>query len=255
MGSIEIKRQSLGGEWLGMVQLKNPDKLNALDAVMLDELESAIQEFGHDPEIRVIAVRGTGDKAFSAGADVGHFAELKPMDAVQWMERGQNVFRSLERSPKPVIAAINGYALGGGMELALACDFRIAASQVRMGQPEITLANLPGWGGTQRLPRLIGIGLATDLILSGRLIDASEALSIHLVHRVVPLDQLEGEVLDLAKTLASHDAGALAMAKAALLAARGDLEAGLLVERQGVGLCWGTSAQTTALQRLIHRKG
>lgn len=254
MGEIQLERSSYGGMVIGIMRLHNPEKLNALDARMLASMENGIRTLGQDKEVRAVVITGTGEKAFSAGADISAFAGLSPDDAVLFMARGQEVFRQIESCPKPVIAAINGYALGGGLELALACDFRIASEKAKFGQPEITLANLPGWGGTQRLPHIVGEAIAKDLILSGRLIDASEALALHLIKQTAPANSLEKVALQLAGSLGSRELLALHMAKEAIHAARLGTDFGYTVERQGVGMCWGTSAQKAALDNLLNHR-
>jgi enoyl-CoA hydratase len=163
----------------------------------------------------VVVVTGAGDRAFAAGADIKYMSGLSTSEAQEWGELGQHVGRLLETISKPSIAAINGFALGGGCELALACDIRYAASTAKLGQPEVNLGIIPGWGGTQRLARVCGLGLAKELILTGRAIDAQEALRIHLVSAVFEPGQLMEKTLETARTLAEKGPLALAAAKAA----------------------------------------
>ncbi len=181
------------------VTINRPKVLNALNAQTLDDLRRAFLELRHDPSIGAIVLTGAGDRAFAAGADINELAEQTAAGAFDLALTGQQVFALIEAIGKPVIAAVNGYALGGGCELAMACTLRIAADRARFGQPEIGLGLIPGYGGTQRLPRLVGKGRALELLLTGASIMAPEAERIGLVNRVVPFDDL----LSTAKTLAA----------------------------------------------------
>jgi enoyl-CoA hydratase len=170
---------------VGLVTINRPKVLNALDGATIDELRRVVLDLKHDEAIRAVVLTGAGDKAFVSGADIEQLATLSPAEGRAFALNGQHVFDLIENMGKPVVAAINGYALGGGCELAMACTFRFAADTAKLGQPEVKLGLLPGYGGTQRLPRIVGKGRALDLILTGRLVEASEALQIGLVHRVV----------------------------------------------------------------------
>jgi len=173
-------------EGLAWLTLNRPDKLNALSRELLGELDAAVGRLERDGAIRAAVLVGAGDKAFVAGADIGELAALDPLAARAAAAFGQGVFRRLERLRKPVIAAVNGFALGGGCELAMACHLRLAAPHARFGQPEVNLGLIPGYGGTQRLARLVGRGRATELCLTARMVDADEALRIGLANEVVP---------------------------------------------------------------------
>ena len=187
------------GEGIAVITFNRPKFLNSLNSATVRELGAALDELGADPEVRALVLTGSGDKAFIAGADIGEFPDLPAArDAAAYAQRGQVVLNKIESLPKPVIAAVNGYALGGGCELMMACDIRLAADTARVGQPEINLGIIPGFGGTQRLPRLVGRGAAKLLCMAGDMIDAQEALRIGLVDRVVPAAGL----LDEAKALA-----------------------------------------------------
>ena len=190
--------------------------MNALDVATLTELRDRLVEIGDDADARVIMLTGAGERAFAAGADIKYMSELGEDGAREWGELGHNVGQLLETSPKPTLAAINGFALGGGCELALACDLRYAAATAKLGQPEINLGIIPGWGGTQRLARVCGLGVAKDLILTGRVVDADEALRFGLVNAVYAPGELLERTLDTARLLATKSPLALAAAKVAL---------------------------------------
>jgi len=188
---------------VAVLTINRPQVLNALNAPTLDELRRAALELKHDAAVRAVIVTGAGEKAFVAGADINELAVQRPVQGKEHARRGQHVFDLIEHMGKPVIAAINGYALGGGCELALACTLRVAADSARLGQPEVTLGIIPGYAGTQRLSRLVGKGVALDLLLSGRHVTAAEALQIGLVNRVVPASSLMAESKALAAELAA----------------------------------------------------
>jgi enoyl-CoA hydratase len=185
------------------ITINRPAVMNALNAQTLDELRRAALEARHDDEVRVVIVTGAGEKAFVAGADINELARQNPVSGREMALRGQHVFDLIERLGKPVIAAINGFALGGGCELAMACTFRVAADTARLGQPEINLGVIPGYAGTQRLARLVGRDRAMDLVLTGRHVSADEALQIGLVTRVVAASVLLDEVRAFAEQLAA----------------------------------------------------
>jgi len=187
-----------------VITINRPKVLNALNAPTLDELRRAVLEVRSNEEVRVLVVTGAGDKAFVAGADINELAVQSPTSGRDHAITGQQVFESIEGLGKPVIAAINGYALGGGCELAMACTLRIAADTAKLGQPEINLGILPGYAGTQRLARLVGKGRALELILTGSPITAEQAERIGLVNRVVPASELMAEVKTLARRLAAQ---------------------------------------------------
>jgi enoyl-CoA hydratase len=188
--------------------------MNALDRPTLAELRDRLAEAADDADVRVVVLTGSGDKALVAGADIKYMGGLGNDEAKEWGELGHDAGRLLETMPKPTMAAINGFALGGGCELALACDLRYASSGAKLGQPEINLGIIPGWGGTQRLARVCGLGLAKELILTGRVVDAEEALARGLVNAVS--DPVLEHALEVANLLASKSPLALAAAKRAL---------------------------------------
>src|SRR5947207_1970012 len=188
---------------IAILTINRPKVLNALNAATLDELRRAVLDFKQSDEVRAIVITGAGDKAFVAGADITELAAQTPTSGREHALTGQHVFDLIENLGKPVIAAINGYALGGGCELAMACTLRLAADTAKLGQPEIALGLIPGYAGTQRLPRLVGRGTAMEMILTGAPIAADEAARIGLVNRVVPAVDLMAEAKKLAGQLAT----------------------------------------------------
>ncbi len=200
---------------VALVTLNRPDVLNALNTAVFDDLEAVFTQLGADPGVRAILLTGAGEKAFAAGADIRELAETDAISGQRKALRGQAVFDRIERSPKPVIALVNGFALGGGCELAMSCHLRIAGTRARFGQPEVKLGLIPGYGGTQRLPRLVGPGAALKLLLTGEIIAADEALRLGLVEEVVASEDL----------LARGQAVAALIAAAAPLAVAGVLQA------------------------------
>lgn len=219
-------------ERVATLTVNRPERRNALNATVRTELVDALEALREESEVRVVILTGAGDRAFVAGADITEFAERTPLEQRQAMQPPR-IFELVAAFPKPVIAMINGFALGGGCELALACDLRIAAASARLGQPEIRLGLIPGGGGTQRLPRLVGPGRALRLILTGELIDAAEALRLGLVDEVVPDDALRPRTLELARAIAGQSPVAVRLAKEAVRAALElPLAAGLAHERE-----------------------
>lgn len=185
-----------------VITVNRPDKLNALNKTVIEELGIAIEDAYNNAEIRSVIITGSGPKAFVAGADISEFAALDGSGGKAMAEKGQKkVFDKIEHCPKPVIAAVNGFALGGGCELAMACHFRIASDNAKFGQPEVNLGLIPGYGGTQRLTRLIGKGRAMEMIMTGNMIDASTALQYGLVNYVVPQEELMNKALSIAELI------------------------------------------------------
>ena len=234
--------------------VNRPRVLNALDQATFDALEESWNRIEADPEcaVRSSPERETGPSV--PGADIRQLNELGSEGALDFMAYGQRVFDRIAASRKPTVAAVNGYALGGGLELAMACDIRIASDTAFFGQPEITLGSIPGWGGTQRLPLLIGLGRARELILTGRIIDAAEAERAGLVNRVVPVADLATEAHAVAERITGLAPVALALAKDAIRQVEGDLAAGLRVEREHVARTFATDDQREGTRAFLEKR-
>ena len=209
--SVDVARD--GG--VAVVTVNRPEAMNALDVEHAEALRDHLEDLAADPEARVVLLTGSGDKAFVAGADIKYMQSLGVLEARRWGELGQDCANLLETIPKPTIAAINGYAFGGGCELALACDIRLASATAELGQPEVNLGIIPGWGGSQRLPRIVGLGFAKEIVFTGRAVSAKEAHEWGLVNQIYEPGELMGEALKLAHQLAKKSPLALAYAKEA----------------------------------------
>jgi enoyl-CoA hydratase/carnithine racemase len=230
-----------------------PDKLNSLTVETLRRLDAAIADARE--QARVLVLTGAGDEAFIAGADISYMQSLDPAEAQEYSELGHRVADGLESFPGPTIAAINGYALGGGCELAIACDLRVASERAVIGQPEIDLGIFPGWGGTQRLPRLVGDELARRLVYFGDRVDAQDANEIGLVGEVVAHDELDDHVADMAAELAAKPRLAMRAAKEALnLERHGDPAAGLAYERRAWSGLFGTHDQREGMAAFVEKR-
>lgn len=207
---------------IGWIKINREKKLNALNRSLIDELHDRLLDFQQDASVRVIILTGNGDKAFVAGADIAEFSHFGPLEAAALVQHGNQVlFDFIAQLNKPVIAAINGYALGGGLELAMACHFRIASQHAKMGLPEVSLGIIPGYGGTQRLPALIGKGNAMEMILTGDMIEAEKALRLGLVNQVVPQEKLLETAMALAERIIKNAPNSLKNAIKAINAADG----------------------------------
>ncbi len=240
---------------VAVVTIDRPDALNALNHETLEALRDRLRELALETEVRVIVLTGAGDRAFAAGADIKEMADMTVLEAHAWGSLGHECCRLLESMPKPTLAAVNGFALGGGCELALACDIRYAAETAKFGQPEINLAVIPGWGGTQRLARAIGPALAKDLILTGRSIDVAEALRLGLVSAVYPAGELLDRVLETATSLAKKSSVALSAAKDATnRALQGDLGAGLSYEAILFAALFATEDQKEGMSAFAEKR-
>jgi enoyl-CoA hydratase len=252
--SILVEREA--AEKIAFITVNRPDKLNALNSTVLRELGAAFDELEADENVRAIVMTGAGQKAFIAGADIAELNALPgPVQAAHHAHLGQALCFKIERLRQPVIMAINGYALGGGLELAMAGDIRIAAETARLGQPEINLGIIPGFGGTQRLPRLVGKGLAKLMIYGGDHITAQEGLRIGLVDRVVSLALLNEEARKLALSLAKKAPLALAMAKAAInQGLEVDLDRGCDLEAANFGLLFSTADKAEGTKAFLEKR-
>ena len=243
------------GEGIARVTINRPDKLNALNATVIEELGDAVTRIETDAAVRGVILTGAGQKAFVAGADISELANQGPVEGKARALRGQQVFRRLESCGKPVIAAVNGFALGGGCELAMACHIRIAAEHAKFGQPEVRLGIGPGYGGTVRLPRLVGPGLALELLLTGGMIDAAEAHRIGLVNRVVPGERLMGEAEVMLRAILEN--GPLAI-RACLEAVDAGLEMridqALLLEANLFGLLSSTADMKEGTKAFLEKR-
>ncbi len=235
--------------------MNRPEALNALDSPTLEALHDCLGELADDDDARVVVLTGAGEKAFIAGADIKYMQGLRVLEARRWGRLGHGCAELLETMAKPTIAAINGFALGGGCELALACDLRYASARAKLGQPEINLGIIPGWGGTQRLARTAGIGVAKELILTGRLVDAEEARRIGLVNGVFEPAELREQVAEVARLLASKSPVALAAAKEACnRALHGERDANLAYEANLFAMLFSSEDQKEGMAAFVEKR-
>jgi len=240
---------------IGIVTVNRPASLNALNSEVFTELDKLFQEIESDAEVRVVILTGSGEKAFVAGADIAEMQALDTIGISKFIAKARKASDQIYNLTKPVIAAINGFALGGGCELAMCCDLRIASENARLGQPEINLGIIPGAGGTQRLTRLIGMTRAKELIYTGDMIDARTALAIGLVNKVVPQASLMAEAREMAKKLLSKGSVALAQAKKAInTGANMDLASALDLEEQCFALCFATEDQKEGMKAFREKR-
>ena len=236
------------------VTINRPDKLNALNANVRSRFVAAFDALRTNDEVRVVIITGAGEKSFVAGADIGEFEGRSPVDQFRVM-KSFGIVDVVDTFPKPVIAAINGFCLGGGCELAMGCDIRIASDKAKLGQPEVNLGILPGAGGSQRLPRLVGMGTAYKMLFSGEMVRADEALRIGLVDEVVPADQLTDRAHALAATIASKSPVALQLIKEAVRAAvRMPLDEGLRLETTLFGLAFSSEDKVEGVKAFLDKR-
>lgn len=222
------------------VTINRPDKLNALNKTVFDELNMMMDEVNNNDEIKSVLITGAGPKAFVAGADISEFSGLSIAEGKMLAQRGLDTFFRIENSPKPVVAAVNGFALGGGCELAMACHFRIASANAKFGQPEVNLGLIPGYGGTQRLTQLIGKGRAIELLIGAGMIDATTALSYGLVNYVVPAEELLAKTISILENINTKAPIAIAKCIAAANAVFDETKNGYEVEATSFSECFGT---------------
>ncbi|WP_457578109.1 enoyl-CoA hydratase-related protein [Desulfomarina sp.] len=240
---------------IATVSINRPEALNALNNETLVELLACFNSIAADREILVVILTGGGDKSFVAGADISFMEGLAPREAREFGKLGHEVLGVIENLRQPVIAAVNGFALGGGCELALACDMRLASDRAKFGQPEVNLGVIPGFGGTQRLPRLVGKGHANELLFSGKMIDAAEAERIGLVNRVVPHDTLMTECLSLAEMICSRSPVAVQLCKDAVNnGIEMDLQRGCGYEVDLFSLCFTSNDQKEGMQAFLGKR-
>ncbi len=242
-------------ERVGVLTFNRPKALNALSASTLDEVADVIENVSRNDSIRVLVLTGAGDKSFVAGADINEFKGLNPLSARLLAERGQGICFELERLPKPVIACVNGFALGGGCEIAMACDFIYASDKARFGQPEVNLGLIPGYGGTQRLSRLVGRAKAKELCMTGEMIDAQQGKELGLVAKVFPAEQLLDETMKVARALALKSAGVLRSVKRVVdggadLALRN----GCALEAEAFGVCFGSEDMREGVSAFLEKR-
>jgi enoyl-CoA hydratase len=238
-----------------VITIDRPKVLNALNAQTVAEIGQAFDAAREDASVKAVILTGGGEKAFVAGADIRELAEMTPVTGKEIAQKGQRVFRAIERFPKPVIAAVNGFALGGGCELALACHIRIASDKAQLGLPEVTLGIIPGYGGTQRMARLLGKGKALELILTGDRIKAEEALRIGLVNKVVPAEELMTAAEEMARTIASRGPLAVRAAIEAVMSGSDmPFEEGQLLEATLFGLLASTEDMKEGMGAFLEKR-
>ncbi len=239
---------------VGILSVNRPEALNAINSEVLAELDCILEGIQQDPEIHVLILTGEG-RSFVAGADIAEMSTLDALAGRRFGAHGLRVFRKLELLEKPVIAAVNGFALGGGCELAMACDIRLASSKAKFGQPEVGLGITPGFAGTQRLPRLVGAAVAKELIFTGKIIGAEEALRIGLVNHVYEPEELLSEAMKLAEEIASKAPIAVRHAKSAInFGLETDLSTGMEMERNLFGLCFATEDQKEGMAAFLEKR-
>lgn len=241
-------------EGIAVVTIDNPP-VNALSAQVLSELDEVLNQLARRQDVGVAIITGAGEKAFVAGADIKQFLDLDAVSGVDFASRGQAIFNKVEELPMPSIAAVNGVALGGGCELALACDLRVAAENATFGQPEVNLGLMPGYGGSQRLPRIIGVGLAKEMIYTGEAISAQEAYRIGLANRVVPKGQAVEEAKNLARKILSRGPLGVRLAKKAIdRGLQTSLRQGLALEAEYFGRLCGTEDAKEGARAFLEKR-
>ena len=240
---------------IAMVVINRPEALNALNPQVLTELYDVMVELDEDPAVKAVVLTGAGQKAFVAGADIAAMSAMDPNEALVFAQTGHRTMNKIADMRPFVIAAVNGYALGGGCELAMACDVRVASERARFGIPETTLGVIPGFGGTQRLPRLVGLGMAMELLATGRQVKADEAKEIGLVNRVVAADALMDTCLQLAQKIAGNSMSAIALGKKCVHSGlEMDLDKALQLEQQAFALTFATADQKEGMSAFLEKR-
>ena len=240
---------------IGIVTINRPKALNALNAATIYELDRMFTELETDDRVKVVILTGSGDKSFVAGADITEMQNMSAVEGRAWGRLAQAVFNKIENISKPVIAAVNGYALGGGCEIAMACDIRIASEKAKFGQPEVSLGIPPGFGGTQRLPRLVGRGRAKELLFTGDMIDAAEAYRIGLANKITAPEELLAAAKTMAQKIMSRAPIAVQVCKAAVnVGLDVDLASGVAYEAEVFGLCFATGDQKEGMAAFVEKR-
>lgn len=242
-------------EGIGIITIDRPNALNALNKDVFDEMGPLLDKIAMDTGIKVVIITGSGEKAFVAGADIAYMIPMSSPEGKEWAQIGQSVFNKIENLPQPVIAAINGFALGGGCELAMACDIRIASEKAKFGQPEVGLGIIPGFAGTQRLPRLVGKGIAKEILFTGDMLNAEEAFRIGLVNKVVSKDTLLDEAKNLAKRIIKNAPYAVSLCKEAVnVGLETDLVTGSKYEGTLFGVTCATADKAEGMAAFIEKR-
>ncbi|MGA3117319.1 MAG: enoyl-CoA hydratase-related protein [Syntrophobacteraceae bacterium] len=240
---------------VGVLTFNRPKVLNALNPATLDEVADVIGRAAREDAMRVLILTGAGDKAFVAGADINMFPAFNPLSARFFAEKGHRIFFEIEQLPKPVIACVNGLALGGGLEISMSCDFIYASDRAKFGQPEVNLGIMPGFGGTQRLSRLVGRAKAKEICMTGEMIDAQQAKDLGLVARVFPADQLFDETMKVARTLSSKSMSVLRTIKKVIdSGADVDLRTGCALEAEAFGVCFGSEDMREGVAAFLEKR-
>ena len=253
--SFQLLSFELDTEGLALVTIRRPEKLNALNRAVISELGEVFRMAADDASVRALILTGAGEKAFVAGADIAEIAKTNAIEAEQTSRRGQEIFRALETLRKPSVAAINGFALGGGLELAMCCTIRIASLNARLGQPEVKLGIVPGYGGTQRLPRLVGRGRALELLLSGEPIDAAEAHRIGLVNAIAPQEELIAAAKQWARKVIANGPLAVALTMESVdTGLDAGLDAGLRFETMAFGLSAASEDRREGMAAFLEKR-
>ena len=240
---------------IAILTINRPEVLNAMNDEVVADLDTAVQSCIEDEQVGVIILTGAGEKAFVAGADIKKMQSMGPEAALEFGKAGQQMTLTIENSPKPVIAAVNGFALGGGCEISLACHIRVASETATFGQPEVLLGILPGWGGTQRLPRLVGSGLANEIITTGRMVSAVEAKSMGLVNHVVPPDELMNKCMEIANQILKNGPNAIAKSLKCIQKRMGmSMEDGLEIEVKNFSKLFATEEAKEGLSAFVEKR-